>query len=128
MTRGRAPKVLKRTGWGSLDFIRTRPEVPPRGPRGGTPTFQGSGQVRVDSIDLRVPRGRAPKVLKRTRRGGLGCLLDTLAGALEISTFYTSFDHKGNSKPVENSTAYFGTFEFLLSRALPLFSYLGLVL
>ena len=73
MPRGRAPKVLRRTGQGSLEFIRTRPEVPPRGPRGGTPTFQGLGQVGVDSIDLGVPRGRAPKVLRWTGRGGLGC-------------------------------------------------------
>ena len=50
---------------------------PERGPAPGTPrrdpTFQGSGQVRVDSIHLGVPWGRAPKVLRRTGRGGLGC-------------------------------------------------------
>ena len=43
------------------------------------------------------------------------------AGALEISTFYTSFNQLQNSKPVENSTVYFGTCQFLFSRALPLF-------
>ena len=31
-----------------LDFIRTRPGVPSWGPRGGTLTFRGSGQVRVE--------------------------------------------------------------------------------
>ena len=69
--RGRAMKVPEKAGWVGLDFIRTRPEVPPRGPRGKTLTFQGSGQVGVDSIDLGVPRGRAQKVLKRTGWGGL---------------------------------------------------------
>jgi len=28
----------------------------------GVPTVRGSGQVGVDSVDLGVPRGRAPKV------------------------------------------------------------------
>ena len=59
--RGRAPKVLRRTGQGSLEFIRTRPEVPPRGPRGGTPRFQGSGQVGVDSIRPRGVPGQGPE-------------------------------------------------------------------
>ena len=59
--RGRAPKVLRRTGQGSLEFIRTRPEVPPRGPRGGTPRFQGSGQVGVDSIRPRGVSGQGPE-------------------------------------------------------------------
>ena len=71
--QGRAPKVPEKAGWVGLDFIRTRPEVPPRGPRGGTLMFRGSGQVGVDSIDLGVPLGRAPKVLRRTGQGGLGC-------------------------------------------------------
>ena len=35
------------------------------------PDVLGSEQVKFDSIDLRVPQGRAPKVLRRT--GGLGC-------------------------------------------------------
>ena len=69
--RGRAPKVPEKAGRVSLDFIRTRPEVPPRGPQGGTPTFPGSGQVGVDSIDLRVPQGRAPKVLRRSGQQGV---------------------------------------------------------
>ena len=34
-------------------------------------TFLGSGQVGVDSVDLRVPRGRAPKVLENAGRVGL---------------------------------------------------------
>ena len=63
--RGRAPKVPEKARRVSLDFIRTRPEVLPRGPGGGTLTFRGSGQVRVYSFD--------PKVLRRTGRGGLGC-------------------------------------------------------
>ena len=71
--RGRAPKVPEKAGRVGLVFIRTRPEVPPREPQGGTLTFRGSGQIRVDSIDLGVPRGRVPKVLRRTGRGGLGC-------------------------------------------------------
>ena len=58
---GRALKVPEKAGRVSLDFIRTRPEVPPGGHRGGNLTFQGSGQVGVDSIDLGVPRGRAPE-------------------------------------------------------------------
>ena len=71
MPRGRAPNVPEKAGRVGLDFIRTRPRVLPWGPRGGTPTFWGSGQVGVDSIDLKVPRGRAPKVLRRTGRGRL---------------------------------------------------------
>ena len=58
MPQGRALKVPKKAGQVGPDFIRTRPEVPPWGPQGGTPTCLGSGQVRVDSIDLKVPRGR----------------------------------------------------------------------
>ena len=67
--RGRAPNVPEKAGRVGLDFIRTRPRIPPRGPRGGTPTFWGSGQV---GVELNRPRG-APKVLRRTGRGGLGC-------------------------------------------------------
>ena len=37
-------------------------------PDPGTPTFRGSGLT----IDLGVPQGRAQKVIRRTRRGGLG--------------------------------------------------------
>ena len=59
--RGRAMKVPEKAGWVGLDFIRTRPEVPPRGPRGGTPTFQGSGQVGVDSIRPRGAPGQGPE-------------------------------------------------------------------
>ena len=59
--RGRAPKIPEKAGRVSLAFIRTRPEVPPRGPQGGTLMFGGSGQVG------------ALKVLRRTGRGGLGC-------------------------------------------------------
>jgi hypothetical protein len=44
--------------------------VLPRAPRGGTLTFQGSGQVRFDYVVLGVPWGRALKVL-RTGQGGL---------------------------------------------------------
>ena len=40
-------------------------------PRGGTLTFRGSGQVGVDSVDLGVPRGRAPKVPEKAGRVGL---------------------------------------------------------
>ena len=75
--QGRAPKVIRRTGQGSLEFIRTRPEVLPRGPREGTPrqdpTFRGPGQVGVESIDLRVPRGKALKVPRRIGWGSLEC-------------------------------------------------------
>ena len=71
--QGRAPKVPEKAGRVGLDFIRTRPEVRPWGARGGTRTFRGLGQVGVDSIDLGVPWGRAPKILKRTWQGGLGC-------------------------------------------------------
>ena len=46
--RGRAPKVPEKAGRVSLDFIRTRPEVLPWGPQGGTPMFHGSGQVGVE--------------------------------------------------------------------------------
>ena len=70
---GRALKVPEKIGRVGLDLIRTRPEVPPRGPRGETLMFRGSGQVGVDSIDLGVPWGRALKILRRTGRGGLGC-------------------------------------------------------
>ena len=62
--RGRAPKVPEKAGRVGLDFIRTRPEVPPRGPRGprgGTPMFQGSGQVGVDSIRPRGVPGQGPE-------------------------------------------------------------------
>ena len=72
MPWGRALKVPEKAGWVGPDFIRTRLEVPPRGPRGWTPTFRGSGQVGVDSIDLGVPQGRALKVLRRSGRGGAG--------------------------------------------------------
>ena len=58
---GRAPKVNEKAGQVSLDFIRTRPKVPPRGPRGGTPRFQGSGQVGVDSIRPRGVTGQGPE-------------------------------------------------------------------
>ena len=59
--QGRAPKVLRRTGRGGLDFIRTRPEFQSREPQGGTPTFQGSGQVGVDSIRPRGAPGQGPE-------------------------------------------------------------------
>ena len=90
MPRGGAPKVLRRTGQGSLEFIRTRPEVPPRGPRGRTPTFQGSGQVGVGSIR---PRGWASKVLRRTGRGGLGCE----QADLENRYFFVDIRHKSKA-------------------------------
>ena len=35
------------------------------------PDVWGSGQVRVDSVDLRVPWGRAPKVPEKTGRVSL---------------------------------------------------------
>ena len=54
--RGRAPKVPEKAGGVGLAFIRTRPQVPPRGPQGGTSMFGGSGQVGVDSVDLGVPQ------------------------------------------------------------------------
>ena len=59
--RGRTPKVPEKAGRVGLDFIRTRPEVPPRGPRGGTPRFQGSGQVGVDSIRPQGVPGQGPE-------------------------------------------------------------------
>ena len=49
---GRAPEVNERAGWVSLDFIRTRPRVPPQGPQGRT--FWGSGQV---GVELYRPQG-----------------------------------------------------------------------
>ena len=58
--RDRAPKVPEKAGRVGLAFIRTRPEVPPRGTREGIPMFRGLGQVRVDSIDLGVP-GQGPE-------------------------------------------------------------------
>ena len=44
---------------------------PPRGARGGAPTFRGAGQVGVDFVDLGVPRGGAPLVLEKAGRVGL---------------------------------------------------------
>ena len=93
MPRGRAPKVLRRTGQGSLEFIRTRPEVLPQEPLCRAPTFQGLGQVGVDSIDLGVPRGIAPKVLRRTGRGGLGCE----QADLENRYFFVDIRHKSKA-------------------------------
>ena len=61
---GQGPKLPEKAGWVSLDFIKTSPEVPPRGSQGRTPTFQGWGQVGVDSVDLRVPQGRARRSLE----------------------------------------------------------------
>jgi hypothetical protein len=60
---GRAPKVPEKAGWVGFDFIRTRPEVLPRGPRGGTPIFRGSGQVGVDSRPRRSLKGQGRAVL-----------------------------------------------------------------
>ena len=48
VARGRVPKVPEKAGRVSLDFVKTRPRVPPRGHRGKTPTFWGSGHVGVE--------------------------------------------------------------------------------
>ena len=54
----------------TLSVSRTgaRPGAPEAGPR----RFGGRGRSGL-TIDLGMPRGRAPKVLRRTGRGGLGC-------------------------------------------------------
>ena len=44
---------------------------PERGSGGGTLMFRGSGQVGVDSIDLKVPQGRALKVPEKAGQVGL---------------------------------------------------------
>ena len=61
-------RFLRRQGGSVLTSFETD-----SGSRPGDTDVTGSGQVRVDSIDLGVPRGRALKVLRRTGRGGLGC-------------------------------------------------------
>ena len=48
----------------------SRAESRPRDPEAG-PQCSGSEQVRFDSVYLRVPKGRAPKVLEKAGRVGL---------------------------------------------------------
>ena len=44
---------------------------PAPGTPGGTPTFRETGQVEVDSVDVWVPWGRAPKVPEKAGQVGL---------------------------------------------------------
>ena len=54
-------KTKKNESFYMKDSLCVQNGVPPRGPRGGIPTFWGSGQVGVDSIRPRGAPGQGPE-------------------------------------------------------------------